>query len=286
MTFVDYDQVEEVGVELPVGIEIFIVVGQPLVEREIDFKSLVDLLLANDRHAVLEMFEIPTFGLVDQGITISKEEDAFPGTALPETVNDLKGGVGFTGAGRHDQQDAVLTPDDRFNSPVDGDLLVVTGGPTGAVEKIILRRDGFLLWRFDPLILLVALPKEFGRREVIKGVVLLDGGSQPGAVMVDKAVAVGAQCHRDIQNAGVVQRLLQTSADGMAVIFSFDDGNGDVGLVVEDEVGALAFAAGGLVPFDKNAAVGEKDLFPHLTGNVPAGTLQGGQDELRADIAF
>ncbi len=49
VAFVDNDQVEEVGAELPVGIRVFIVVGQPLVEGEIDLKGLVDLLLADDR---------------------------------------------------------------------------------------------------------------------------------------------------------------------------------------------------------------------------------------------
>ena len=47
VTFVNHYQVEEAGAELAVGVCGLVVVGEALVECQIDFKGLIDLLVAD-----------------------------------------------------------------------------------------------------------------------------------------------------------------------------------------------------------------------------------------------
>jgi len=61
---------------------------------------------------------------------------------------------------------------------------------------------------------------------------------------------------------GQVRRLLQPGTDRMAVVLRFDEGNGDIGTVIEDEIGPFPLTAGGPAPLDEDAAIGEEDLFP------------------------
>ena len=70
------------------------------------------------------------------------------------------------------------------------------------------------------------------------------------------------------------------------VVFGFNDGNRDVGLVVEDVVGPLLLAAGDQLATHDDTALGEADLFPHLGGKVPPGLYQRRRDELATDVAF
>ena len=70
-------------------------------------------------------------------------------------------------------------------------------------------------------------------------------------------------------------------------VWVFDDGERDAGLVVEDVVGALRFAAAGELAADDDAALGEIDLLAHLVHHVPlAHAGDGGGDELGADVAL
>ena len=62
--------------------------------------------------------------------------------------------------------------------------------------------------------------------------------------MKDKAVAVGREHKRDIEGDGVVERLLHSGADAVVIVLRLDDGDRDIGLVIEDVIGALGFAAG------------------------------------------
>ena len=72
----------------------------------------------------------------------------------------------------------------------------------------------------------------------------------------------------------------------MVVVLGFDEGDGDVGLVVENVVGALGLAAGDQLAADDDPAFGERDLLANLGQDIPARLLDGGRDELRADVAF
>src|SRR5690606_8798145 len=70
VALVDDDQIEEVRAEFTVGVLVFIVVGQPLIQRQIDFVGFVDGLVLDHRHFVFEMTKIAAPGLVDQGIAV------------------------------------------------------------------------------------------------------------------------------------------------------------------------------------------------------------------------
>jgi hypothetical protein len=153
--------------------------------------------------------------------------------------------------GRHDQQNPLLPPGNRFDCPIDGNLLIVAGRPTGAVEKVVVGGNCFLLWGLDPFVFLVTLPEFFGRGELVQGKIVLDDGRQPGTVMVNKAIPIGTDGCRQIEDAGIVQRLLQPGAYRMIIVFRFDNCNGDIGFVIEDEVSPFSLTAGGFAPLTK-----------------------------------
>ena len=60
---------------------------------------------------------------------------------LPQPPDDLEGGVGLAGAGRHDQQDAVLALGDGLDGRVDGVDLVVARRLAAAVVVVVLKDD-------------------------------------------------------------------------------------------------------------------------------------------------
>ena len=76
VTFVNNDQIEKIGREFPVCVGIFIVICKPLIQSQIDFISLVNLLMADNRHFVLERLEVSALGLRNQVIAICKEKNS------------------------------------------------------------------------------------------------------------------------------------------------------------------------------------------------------------------
>ena len=119
------DQVEEVRRELLVDVLLFLGAGDRLIERQVDFEGFVDLAVGDLGHRLAERLEVVGLGLVDEDVAVGEEQDAFLRTRLPQPPDDLKGGVGFAGAGGHHQQDAVLASGDGLDRAVDGDQLVV-----------------------------------------------------------------------------------------------------------------------------------------------------------------
>ena len=108
----------------------------------------------------------------------------------------------------------------------------------------------------------------------------------PGAVVEDKAVAVGGEHKRDIEGHGVVEGLLHAITDAVVVVLGLDDGDRDVGLVIKDVIGALGFAAGDELATDDDASLGKGDLLADLHHPVPARAFDRGAYELGADIAL
>ena len=104
--------------------------------------------------------------------------------------------------------------------------------------------------------------------------------------MKDKAIAVGGKHKRDVERGRVVESLLHAVADAVVVVLGLDDGDGDVGLVIEDVIGALGFATGDELSANDDAALGEGDLLADLHHPVPARAFHGGADELGADVAL
>ena len=62
--------------------------------------------------------------------------------------------------------------------------------------------------------------------------------------MEDEAVAVRGEDERDVEDLGVLQRLLHAVADRVVVVLRLDDRDRDVGLVVEDVVRELRLPPG------------------------------------------
>ncbi len=104
--------------------------------------------------------------------------------------------------------------------------------------------------------------------------------------MKDKAVAVGRKDERDVERRRVVEGLLHAVADAVVIVLGLDDGDRDIGLVIQNVVGAFGLAARDELSAHDDAAFRESNLLANLHHAVPARALDGGAYELGADIAF
>jgi hypothetical protein len=102
----------------------------------------------------------------------------------------------------------------------------------------------------------------------------------------DKPVAVGRKHEGNIEGDRVVEGLLHGIADAVVIVLGLDQGDGDVGLVVEDVVGALGFPAGDQLAANDDPAFGETHLFADLRHLVPASQFHGGSDVLGTNVAL
>jgi len=150
----------------------------------------------------------------------------------------LKGGVGLTGARGHDEEDAVHAVGDGFNGGVDGVALVIARGLARGVFKVILEHDRLSLGG-DAFPGPVAGPEAGGGWEAFQG----EGGfllrAGPSAIVEHEAVAIAGEDEGDIEGVGVFEGLLGAVANAVVVVLGLDNGEGDVGLVIKDVVGAL-----------------------------------------------
>ena len=104
--------------------------------------------------------------------------------------------------------------------------------------------------------------------------------------MEHEPVAVGREHERNVERCSVFEPLLHPFANAVSVVLGLDDRDRDVGLVVEDEVRLLALAARDELPTHDDPSGGEVNFLANLQQLVPACLFYGGQDELRADVAF
>ncbi len=102
--------------------------------------------------------------------------------------------------------------------------------------------------------------------------------------MGEEGVAVGAEDVGDVESVGVGQSLLHAGAHRVFVVLGLDHGEGEVGLVVEDVVGALLGAAGREASLDEHPAGRESELLADLGLEVPAGGSDRGRDVLVPDL--
>ena len=131
-------------------------------------RSMVLAAGAELGHRRAERAEVVDHRLVDQHVAVGQEQDALLAARLPQPPDDLEGGVGLAGAGRHDQQDAVLPLGDGLDRGVDGVDLVVARLLAAAVVVIVLQDDLFLLGG-QPLPGAVARPQRRRARELRRG---------------------------------------------------------------------------------------------------------------------
>ena len=92
-------------------------------------------------HLAAERLEVVHARLVDEDVAVGEEEDALLCAGFPEPPDDLERGVGFAGAGGHDEQDAVLAFGDGLDGAVDGDVLVVARLLCPEPGTIVVLRD-------------------------------------------------------------------------------------------------------------------------------------------------
>lgn len=140
--------------------------GGGIVLRDVDFMRVL-----------FQRGEVLLDGLVDEDVAVGQVEDFFLHTALEQAVDDLKGGVGFAGAGGHDQQKALLPASDGVEGAVDGDALVVAGG-VGVLAGVVRLADGLLLLGGDMLAFFVAANELVGGGEVAHGKLALRAGDE------------------------------------------------------------------------------------------------------------
>jgi hypothetical protein len=103
----------------------------------------------------------------------------------------------------------------------------------------------------------------------VKGNLSFNRASGSGAVVFKKAVAVGAVGKWDVEELGVVESLLHAIAKRVRIVFSLNDRNGEIGLVVEQIIDFFCFAAfDALTPYD-HPALGEVEFLADLRHRVP-----------------
>ncbi|GEM_PF-1842423 len=193
--------------------------------------------------------------------------------------------VSLARPGGHDQQQALLPFGDGFNSGVNGAALVVARGLAVAIVVIVLQDDPLNLWR-QPFPGTVAGPEFSRSRKSIQRQRGFQLGAGPGAVMENKAVAIGGKDERDVERDGIVQRLLHPVANLVRIVLGLDQSDGPVGPVVEDVIGSLGLTPSNQLAAHDDPAFSEADLAPNLGGFVPAGACQVRRDVLRTNVAF
>ena len=286
VAFVHHHQVEEIGGELTVDVALLLAAGHRLVEGEVDFIGLVDGAVGDFGHGRTERLEVVGPGLVHQNVAVGQKENAPLCPGLPQPPDDLESGVGLAGTSGHHQQNAVLPPGYGLDGAIDGVELVIAGTLAAGVHVVVLG-DNLLGRVIQPLPGAVTLPKLIRRGEGVQGDFLLHQTSGSGSVMKQKGISVAAEDKGNLQGIGIAQGLLHAIADSMVVVLGLDDGDGDVGFVVEDVVRPLAFGcvpAGQLATHDDGSG-GEGDLLTDL-GLGPARTHHRRGDELGADVPF
>ena len=156
MTLIYDDEIKKIGAELFVGVFGF-VVRKPLIEREVDVVGGIDDSVFDDSHGLFEVAKVAAHGLVDQGGAVREEQDALFDAAFPKPIDNLGRDIGFSRAGRHDQQHPLIASCDGLNRPVSGDLLIVARRTLASVGEIVLgddrfavRRDAFVRGVFGP----------------------------------------------------------------------------------------------------------------------------------------
>src|ERR1019366_1432381 len=104
--------------------------------------------------------------------------------------------------------------------------------------------------------------------------------------MKNKTIAVGREHERNIEGHGVVEGLLHSVANAVVIVLSLDNGDWNIGLVIEDVIRALGLTTGNELSPDDDASLGESNLLADLHHPVPARAFYCGTDEHGTDIAL
>ncbi|OIQ81565.1 hypothetical protein GALL_366570 [mine drainage metagenome] len=118
MALIDHNQIEKVPRNCFVYLVVFIRTGERLIEAQVDFVRWINLAIFYLGHHRTKRLEIIYPRLVCQDISIYQEQYPLHCLGFPQPPDDLEGGVGFTRAGGHDQQNAPLPVCYRFDGSV------------------------------------------------------------------------------------------------------------------------------------------------------------------------
>src|SRR3989339_1230779 len=125
MAFVDDDHVEKIARDTFENLVFFVRAGDGLIQAQIDFVRWINLAVLDFRHDRTEWLEVVDERLIDENVSVRKEQDALDLASLPQAPYDLEGCIGFPGARRHDEQHALSTTGYGFNSSIDRFDLIV-----------------------------------------------------------------------------------------------------------------------------------------------------------------
>ena len=139
---------------------------------------------------LFERSEILLDRLGHEVVAVCKVEDLAFHTAAEQAVNNLESGVGLAGAGRHDEQDAVLSTCDGIEGPVDRIALIIARR-VGGLARVERLRDELLLFCIEALAVvslrLIACDERVHGRECIHRECSLCAGQE---VVLLEAIAV------------------------------------------------------------------------------------------------
>jgi hypothetical protein len=200
---------------------------------------------------------------------------------IPELPADLERHLRLAGAGRHREQDPPAPAHERLHGTVDGNLLVV---PQVLAAVVVRRRQEVLGGRVVPQFLAgpQAGPQLPGRGEDIDHAL-----AAREVVELHDTFAVGRVGKLEVENFGVVLRLLEAVAGPLVGGFRLDDCDGKVPPVAEHVVGPLAGLAVHAINTDDDAPVGEVVLLDERAWLVvPAGSLERRHDVVLAGLCL
>ena len=279
VTLINDDKVEEIRLKCTERLFVLIT-SQLLIEGQVQFIGAVQLFALDFRHDLCKRLEVLLHGLVNEDIAVSKEQDLFLATGFPKAVDDLKRSIGLAGAGRHNEENAVLPTGYRINGAVDGDTLIVARSLITRLE-IVRLGDELLLLRREVLVPDMSLPKILRRGKLLKRQFTLFAGFH---IVFQETIAIRAVHKRNVQHFGIFDGLLHPGSNAVPVIFRLDDSQWNIGLVVEQIVSALSFASGSNITTDDNTTVREVVLHADLLLPVPASALNGWGNKLKFDV--
>ena len=224
MALVNDNQVKKISGVLVVEPGPVRVLGEGLVDRKVHFAAFngfpIDLVAG-----FAERKEYFVLWVVNENVPIGQEQDSRAAvlarlvpSRVPELPTDLEGDHGLPRASSEREQHSLLALENRLDSAVDGDLLVVawrlTAQVVGGREKSLGGLVGDALGAFQ------SRPQLLGGREPVDTMLL--AGDE---VMLEDLLAVGAIRELQPEDLRVILRLLDAVSGESVDRFCFDNSN-------------------------------------------------------------
>lgn len=105
--------------------------------------------------------------------------------------------------------------------------------------------------------LAISRPEFFRGWELIEWYFPGHVGTGGGTVVFEEGIAIAGIGEGYIQDFGVFESLLHSGTDGMVVVFSFDDGDWDIGFIEQKIIGFFRLASLDRFPSDNDTSFGE-----------------------------